>query len=74
MRLDDRLAVMAPWVPSTRICGSCCLAGLSRALYFAGEVVEAEAVAFRAVEHPEAERRPTAQAVARAIGLGWILV
>ncbi|MFL5926980.1 MAG: LuxR C-terminal-related transcriptional regulator [Gaiellaceae bacterium] len=42
------------------------LAGLSRALYFAGEVVEAEAVAFRAVEHPEAERRPTAQAVARA--------
>jgi len=42
------------------------LAGLSRALYFAGEVVEAEATAFRAVEHPEAERRPTAQAVARA--------
>jgi LuxR family maltose regulon positive regulatory protein len=42
------------------------LAGYSRALYFAGEVVEAEAVAFRAVEHPEAERRPTAQAVARA--------
>lgn len=42
------------------------LAGYSRALYFAGEIVEAEAVAFRAIEHPEAERQPTAHAVARA--------
>jgi LuxR family maltose regulon positive regulatory protein len=42
------------------------LAGYSRALYFAGKIDGAWDAALRAVEHPEAERRPTAQALARA--------
>ena len=42
------------------------LAGCSRALYFAGDFDDAWDTALRAVEHPEAERRPTAQALARA--------
>jgi LuxR family transcriptional regulator, maltose regulon positive regulatory protein len=42
------------------------LAGFARALYFAGEVDEAWAAAMRAVEHPEAERRPPGHAVARS--------
>jgi LuxR family transcriptional regulator, maltose regulon positive regulatory protein len=42
------------------------LAALARAQYFAGEVDEAWATAMRAVEHPEAERRPPSHAVARS--------
>jgi LuxR family transcriptional regulator, maltose regulon positive regulatory protein len=42
------------------------LAALARALYFAGEHDEAWATAMRAVEHPEAERRPPGHAVARS--------
>lgn len=41
------------------------LAGLARALFFAGELDEAWATALRAVEHPQAESRPGGQAVAR---------
>ncbi|HEX6763058.1 MAG TPA: LuxR C-terminal-related transcriptional regulator [Gaiellaceae bacterium] len=41
------------------------LAGCARALYFAGDFDGAWATALRAIEHPEAERRPTAQALAR---------
>jgi ATP/maltotriose-dependent transcriptional regulator MalT len=42
------------------------LAGLARALYFAGELDEAWATAMRAVSHPEAEWRPPGHAVARS--------
>jgi LuxR family maltose regulon positive regulatory protein len=42
------------------------LASLAHALYFAGDLVAASAEAQRALAHPEAERRPTAHAVARA--------
>jgi LuxR family transcriptional regulator, maltose regulon positive regulatory protein len=42
------------------------LAALARALYFAGELDEAWASALRAVEHPEAERRPPGNVVARS--------
>jgi LuxR family maltose regulon positive regulatory protein len=43
------------------------LAGLSRALYFAGDLEQAWSAASRAVEHPEAARRAPAVSVARAI-------
>ena len=42
------------------------LAGLAHALYFAGDLVAASAAAQRALAHPDAERRPTAHAIARA--------
>jgi LuxR family maltose regulon positive regulatory protein len=42
------------------------LAGYARALYFAGEPDLAWSTAVRAVEHPDAERRPPSHAVARA--------
>jgi LuxR family maltose regulon positive regulatory protein len=42
------------------------LAALARALYFAGELDEAWASALRAVEHPDAARRPPGHAVARS--------
>jgi ATP/maltotriose-dependent transcriptional regulator MalT len=42
------------------------LAGLAHALYHAGELERAWAVALRACHHPEAERRPTAHSLARA--------
>ncbi len=42
------------------------LAALARALYFAGELDEAWATAIRAVEHPDAERRPPGHAAARS--------
>ena len=43
-----------------------CLAGYAHALYFAGDLDEAWEAARRAIEHPEAERRPPSQAIARA--------
>ena len=43
------------------------LAGLAQALYFAGDSSGAAAAALRAIEHPHAERRPTAHALARTI-------
>ena len=42
------------------------LAGLAQALYFAGSLEGAWDAALRAVQHPEAERRPTAHALARS--------
>ena len=42
------------------------LASLAHALYFADDLVAASAAAQRALAHPEAERRPTAHAIARA--------
>ena len=42
------------------------LAGYAQALYFAGAADEAWDAALRAVQHPEAERRPTAHALARS--------
>jgi LuxR family maltose regulon positive regulatory protein len=42
------------------------LASLSRALYFAGELDEAQVVASRAVEHPDAMRRAPGYALAQA--------
>ncbi len=42
------------------------LAGAAQALYFAGANEEAWYAALRAVQHPEAERRPTAHALARS--------
>ena len=42
------------------------LAGLARALYFEGELDESWAAALRAVEHPDAERRPPGHAFARS--------
>jgi LuxR family transcriptional regulator, maltose regulon positive regulatory protein len=42
------------------------LAGCAQALYFAAAADEARDAALRAVEHPEAERRPTAHALARS--------
>ena len=42
------------------------LAGLAQALYFAGDLAGATAAAQQALAHPEAERRPTAHAVARS--------
>jgi LuxR family maltose regulon positive regulatory protein len=41
------------------------LAGLAHAHYFAGDLPAAAAMALQALAHPEAERRPTAHAVAR---------
>ena len=43
------------------------LAAQARALYFAGDLVEAWAAAQRAIEHPAAERRPPGHAFARAV-------
>ncbi len=54
------------------------LAGLARALYFSGALDEAWAVAMRAVEHPDIDRRPPGHAVARttlalvAAERGWL--
>lgn len=54
------------------------LAGLARALYFAGELDEAWTAAMRAVEHPDIERRAPGHAVARstlalvAAERGWL--
>jgi LuxR family maltose regulon positive regulatory protein len=42
------------------------LAALAHALYFAGDLAAASEAALRALAHPEAERRPTAHAVARS--------
>jgi ATP/maltotriose-dependent transcriptional regulator MalT len=42
------------------------LAAYARALYFAGTLDEAQVAALQAVEHPDAERRPTSHAAARA--------
>jgi LuxR family maltose regulon positive regulatory protein len=42
------------------------LAALAQALYFAGDLQGASASSLRAIAHPEAERRPTAHAIARA--------
>jgi LuxR family maltose regulon positive regulatory protein len=42
------------------------LAGYAHALYFAGRTDEAWAAALQAVQHPEAERRPTSHALARS--------
>ena len=42
------------------------LACYAQALYFAGDRDAARAPAFRAIEHPEADNRPTGQAIARA--------
>ncbi len=42
------------------------LAGLARALYFAGDLDQAWSAASRALEHPDASRRPPGHAVARA--------
>ena len=42
------------------------LAGLARALYFAGDLDQAWSAASRALEHPDATRRPPGHAVARA--------
>jgi len=42
------------------------LAGLAHALYFAGDLAGASAVAQRALAHPQADARPTAHAIARA--------
>jgi len=42
------------------------LAGLARALYFAGDLDQAWGAASRAVEHPDAARRPPGHAVSRA--------
>jgi LuxR family transcriptional regulator, maltose regulon positive regulatory protein len=42
------------------------LAGLARALYFAGDLDQAWSAASRALEHPDAPRRPPGHAVARA--------
>ena len=42
------------------------LAGYAQALYFAGAADEAWDAALRAVQHPEAERTPTAHALARS--------
>ncbi len=42
------------------------LAGYAQALYFAGSLDDAWDAALRAVQHPEAERRPTAHALARS--------
>jgi len=42
------------------------LAGLSRALYFAGELDEAWLAASRAIEHPDSARRPPGYALARS--------
>ncbi len=55
------------------------LAGYARALYFGGELDRAWAAALRAVEHPDAERRPPGHAVARstlalvAVDRGWLV-
>lgn len=43
------------------------LAGYAQALYFAGAPNEAWDAALRAVQHPEAERRPAAHALARSM-------
>jgi LuxR family maltose regulon positive regulatory protein len=54
------------------------LAGYARALYFGDELDRAWAAAMRAVEHPDAERRPPGHAVARstlalvAVDRGWL--
>ena len=54
------------------------LACYSRALYFAGEVEDAWEIAMQAIEHPDVERRPPGQALARtalafaAIDRGWL--
>lgn len=54
------------------------LGGYARALYFGGELDRAWAAALRAVEHPDAERRPPGHAVARstlalaAVDRGWL--
>ena len=42
------------------------LGGYAHALYFAGELEDAWTAALRAVEHPEAERRPPGHAFARS--------
>jgi LuxR family maltose regulon positive regulatory protein len=42
------------------------LAALAHALFFAGDLRAASAAALRAIEHPDAERRPTAHALARS--------
>jgi LuxR family maltose regulon positive regulatory protein len=42
------------------------LAALAQAHYFAGDLAAASAAALRALAHPQAERRPTAQAIARS--------
>ena len=42
------------------------LAALAQALYFAGDLAGAATAARQALEHPEAERRPTAHAIARS--------
>src|SRR4051794_1957296 len=42
------------------------LAALGHALYFAGDLAAASAAAHRALAHPAAEHRPTAQTIARA--------
>jgi LuxR family maltose regulon positive regulatory protein len=42
------------------------LAGLAQAQYFAGDLAAAAATAQQALAHPEAERRPTAHAIARS--------
>src|SRR6202042_3638149 len=42
------------------------LAGHARALYFPGDVDQAGISALRAIEHPDAERRPPGHAAARA--------
>src|SRR5262249_42334110 len=42
------------------------LASLGHALYFAGDLPAASAAALRAIEHPHAEHRPTAHALARS--------
>jgi len=42
------------------------LAGLARALYFAGDLEQAWSAASRALEHPDAPRRPPGYAVCRA--------
>jgi LuxR family maltose regulon positive regulatory protein len=43
------------------------LAGLARALYFAGDLEQAWSAASRAVEHPDAPRRPPGYAVSHAL-------
>ena len=42
------------------------LAALAQAHYFAGDLAAASAAALRALAHPQAERRPTAHAIARS--------
>jgi LuxR family transcriptional regulator, maltose regulon positive regulatory protein len=54
------------------------LASYARALYFAGEVDDAWAMAMQAIEHPDIERRPPGEVLARtalalaAVDRGWL--